>query len=144
MAEKHSGSQAETAEQGEQPTTAAEGAERESNIRERKVSWARLRRSDSLNMEAGNLSFNPTHHTSRQGSWGRTVSLAFQSIGVIYGDIGTSPLYVYSSTFTEGIQNKNDILGVLSLIIYTIVLVPMIKYVFLVLRLMTMVMGIPS
>ncbi|KAL0357669.1 UNVERIFIED_CONTAM: Potassium transporter 5 [Sesamum calycinum] len=136
MAEKHSGSQAETAEQGDQPTTAAaaaEGAERESNIRERKVSWARLRRSDSLNMEAGNLSFNPIRHTSRQGSWGRTVSLAFQSIGVIYGDIGTSPLYVYASTFTEGIQNKNDILGVLSLIIYTVVLVPMIKYVFLVL-----------
>ncbi|KAL0364420.1 UNVERIFIED_CONTAM: Potassium transporter 5 [Sesamum angustifolium] len=133
MAEKHSGSRAETAEQDDQPTAAAEGAERESNIRERKLSWARLRRSDSLNMEAGNLSFNPTRHTSRQGSWGRTVSLALQSIGVIYGDIGTSPLYVYSSTFTEGIQNKNDILGVLSLIIYTIVLVPMIKYVFLVL-----------
>ncbi|XP_020551449.1 potassium transporter 5 [Sesamum indicum] len=135
MAETHPGSQAEMAEQGHQPTTAAaaEGAEKESNIKERKVSWARLRRVDSLNMEAGNLSFKPTHHTSRQASWGRTMSLAFQSIGVIYGDIGTSPLYVYASTFTDGIQNKNDILGVLSLIIYTLILVPMIKYVFLVL-----------
>lgn len=27
--------------------------------------------------------------------------LAYQSIGVIYGDIGTSPLYVFSSTFVD-------------------------------------------
>lgn len=51
----------------------------------------------------------------------------------MYGDIGTSPLYVYESTFTEGIHNTDDILGVLSLIIYTIVLVPLLKYVFIVL-----------
>jgi KUP system potassium uptake protein len=69
-----------------------------------------------------------------QTNWQRTLSLAFQSIGVVYGDIGTSPLYVYSSTFTEGINHDEDILGVLSLIIYTIVLVPMLKYVFIVLR----------
>ncbi|KAI3467834.1 hypothetical protein Pfo_024497 [Paulownia fortunei] len=68
-----------------------------------------------------------------RGSWSRTLSLAFQSIGVIYGDIGTSPLYVYASTFPDGIEHKDDILGVLSLIIYTLVLVPMIKYVFIVL-----------
>ncbi|EPS64577.1 hypothetical protein M569_10204, partial [Genlisea aurea] len=66
-------------------------------------------------------------------SWSRTLHLAFQSVGVIYGDIGTSPLYVYSSTFTDGINDNRDILGVLSLIIYTIVLIPMIKYVFIVL-----------
>lgn len=51
----------------------------------------------------------------------------------MYGDIGTSPLYVFSSTFTDGIDNVDDILGVLSLIIYTIALVPMLKYVFIVL-----------
>lgn len=62
------------------------------------------------------------------------LQLAFQSIGVVYGDIGTSPLYVYSSTFTDGIKHKDDILGVLSLILYTITLLPLIKYVFIVLR----------
>lgn len=52
----------------------------------------------------------------------------------MYGDIGTSPLYVYASTFTKrSIENGDDILGVLSLIIYTIALVPMLKYVFIVL-----------
>lgn len=66
--------------------------------------------------------------------WSVVLQLAFQSIGVVYGDIGTSPLYVYSSTFTSGIKNDDDILGVLSLIYYTITLIPLIKYVFIVLR----------
>ncbi|XP_057773917.1 potassium transporter 5 [Salvia miltiorrhiza] len=114
-------------------TTATDPAPADANIKERKVSWAKLRRVDSLNMEAGNLSFKPTHHASTQVSWGRTMSLAFQSIGIIYGDIGTSPLYVFDSSFDGEIKHKDDILGVLSLIIYTIILVPMIKYVFIVL-----------
>lgn len=62
------------------------------------------------------------------------LNLAFQSIGVVYGDIGTSPLYVYASTFTDGIKHNDDILGVLSLIYYTLTLIPLIKYVFIVLR----------
>lgn len=66
--------------------------------------------------------------------WATILQLAFQSIGVVYGDIGTSPLYVYSSTFPDGIKHKDDILGVLSLIFYTITLLPVIKYVFIVLR----------
>lgn len=70
-----------------------------------------------------------------QVDWRRTLNLAFQSIGVVYGDIGTSPLYVFSSTFTDHkIENTDDILGVLSLVIYTIVLVPLLKYVLIVLR----------
>ncbi|XP_074337709.1 potassium transporter 5-like [Apium graveolens] len=73
-----------------------------------------------------------THHS--QASWGRTLILAFQCLGVIYGDVGTSPLYVYSSTFTDGIKDNQDILGVLSLIIYTLLLSPLIKYAFIVLR----------
>ncbi|WP_179854255.1 KUP/HAK/KT family potassium transporter, partial [Campylobacter coli] len=68
-----------------------------------------------------------------QVNWQQTLSLAFQSVGVVYGDIGTSPLYVYASTFSNGIDNIEDILGVLSLIIYTIALVPLLKYVFIVL-----------
>lgn len=60
--------------------------------------------------------------------------LAFQSIGIVYGDIGTSPLYVFPNTFSDGIKHNDDILGVLSLIIYTITLIPLLKYVFIVLR----------
>jgi KUP system potassium uptake protein len=52
--------------------------------------------------------------TSRKGFKGRLLPyLAYQSIGVIYGDIGTSPLYVYSSTFMSE-PSHGDLVGVLS------------------------------
>ncbi|KAI0904957.1 potassium transporter [Ustulina deusta] len=58
--------------------------------------------------------------------------LAFQSTGVIYGDIGTSPLYVYSSTFTS--QPKwEDLVGALSIIIWSLTLIVTVKYCFIVL-----------
>jgi KUP system potassium uptake protein len=68
-----------------------------------------------------------------QGGWSRLLHLAFQSVGIIYGDVGTSPLYAISSTFPDGIKNHDDLLGVLSLILYTLILIPMVKYVFIVL-----------
>lgn len=58
--------------------------------------------------------------------------LAYQSTGVIYGDIGTSPLYVYSSTFTSK-PSYEDLLGVLSLIIWALTLIVTVKYVVIVL-----------
>ncbi|KAI9645857.1 hypothetical protein NHQ30_005293 [Ciborinia camelliae] len=58
--------------------------------------------------------------------------LAYQSTGVIYGDIGTSPLYVYSSTFTSQ-PSYDDLLGALSIIIWTLTLMVSVKYVFIVL-----------
>lgn len=64
-----------------------------------------------------------------QDGWGRTLRLAFQCVGVLYGDLGTSPLYVYSSTFKHGIGHPDDILGVLSLIIYSFLLFTVIKIV---------------
>ncbi|KAK7302875.1 hypothetical protein RJT34_13772 [Clitoria ternatea] len=91
------------------------------------LSWAH-----SLNLEAGRVSITPTHF-SKLG-WKSTLILAFQSIGIVYGDLGTSPLYVLSSIFADGIHHTDDILGVLSLIIYTIVTIPMLKYVFIVLH----------
>ncbi|KAG9447320.1 hypothetical protein H6P81_013448 [Aristolochia fimbriata] len=100
-------------------------------LKERKVSWAKLRRVDSLNLEAGKVSNAHSQHA--KADWGITLKLAFQCIGVIYGDIGTSPLYVYASTFTEGIHHHDDILGVLSLILYTLILIPLVKYVLIVL-----------
>lgn len=59
--------------------------------------------------------------------------LAYQSIGVIYGDIGTSPLYVYSSTFSSN-PSYDDLLGALSLIIWSLTLMVSVKYVLIVLR----------
>ena len=66
--------------------------------------------------------------------WSVILHLAFQSIGIVYGDIGTSPLYVYASTFTDGVKHNDDILEVLSLIFYTLTLIPLFKYVLIVLK----------
>ncbi|KNA05279.1 hypothetical protein SOVF_191940 [Spinacia oleracea] len=60
--------------------------------------------------------------------------LAFQSLGVVYGDLGTSPLYVFFNTFPHGVKDPDDVIGALSLIIYSLTLVPLLKYVFIVCR----------
>lgn len=65
------------------------------------------------------------------------LTLAYQSLGVVYGDLSTSPLYVYKSTFAEDIQHSEtneEIYGVLSFVFWTLTLVPLLKYVFIVLR----------
>ncbi|KAH8676115.1 potassium uptake protein [Xylariales sp. PMI_506] len=59
--------------------------------------------------------------------------LAYQSIGVIYGDIGTSPLYVFSSTFTDT-PTYNDVLQVLSLVIWSLTIMVTLKYVVIILH----------
>ncbi|PBP19255.1 potassium transporter [Diplocarpon rosae] len=58
--------------------------------------------------------------------------LAYQSTGVIYGDIGTSPLYVYSSTFSSE-PSYQDLVGVLSVIIWSLTLMVTVKYVLIIL-----------
>ncbi|XP_027086090.2 potassium transporter 11 isoform X1 [Coffea arabica] len=60
--------------------------------------------------------------------------LAFQSLGVVYGDLGTSPLYVFYNTFPKKIDDPEDVIGALSLIIYSLTLIPLLKYVFIVCR----------
>ncbi|KAL5221907.1 hypothetical protein ABZP36_026620 [Zizania latifolia] len=62
--------------------------------------------------------------------------LAYQSFGVVYGDLSTSPLYVYKSTFSGRLrqyQNEQTVFGVLSLIFWTFTLVPLLKYAIIVL-----------
>ncbi|MBA0687277.1 hypothetical protein Goari_014826 [Gossypium aridum] len=78
----------------------------------------------------------PTNHGShsKDSNWWVVLNLAFQSIGIVYGDLGTSPLYVYPSIFSNGIKHRDDILGALSLVFYTLTFLPLVKYVFVVLR----------
>ena len=66
-------------------------------------------------------------------------ALTLGSIGVVYGDIGTSPLYaVRESVLAAGglseATNAEIILGILSLIIWALILVVTVKYVLLLLR----------
>jgi KUP system potassium uptake protein len=61
------------------------------------------------------------------------IYLAYQSIGVIYGDIGTSPLYVFSSTFTSE-PSHDDLVGVLSIILWSLTMMVTVKYVLIILH----------
>src|SRR5215510_9950663 len=66
-------------------------------------------------------------------------ALTLGSIGVVYGDIGTSPLYAMrESVLAAGglseATNAEIILGILSLIIWALILVVTVKYVLLLLR----------
>ncbi len=56
------------------------------------------------------------------------------ALGIIYGDIGTSPLYVFNSIINGRFINEALIIGSLSCIIWTITLQTTIKYVILILR----------
>src|SRR5438132_4060175 len=58
-------------------------------------------------------------------------ALALSALGVVYGDIGTSPLYALRESFhgTHGIPvSPGNVLGVLSLVFWSLVLVVTIKY----------------
>jgi KUP system potassium uptake protein len=63
----------------------------------------------------------------------RTLTIA--ALGVVYGDIGTSPLYAVRQSLIEfGETNERSILGVVSLIIWSLLLVVTVKYVCVIMR----------
>ncbi|KAL3538634.1 hypothetical protein ACH5RR_002000 [Cinchona calisaya] len=65
---------------------------------------------------------------------GKRIMLAFQTLGIVFGDVGTSPLYTFSVMFSKAPANGNeDVLGALSLVLYTLILIPLVKYVLIVL-----------
>ena len=58
-------------------------------------------------------------------------------LGVVYGDIGTSPLYAFRASlehFTGGGVTSLEVLGILSLMFWSLVLIVTVKYVLLVMR----------
>ena len=71
----------------------------------------------------------------KAGFWALTLG----SLGVVYGDIGTSPLYalreaVVAATATGGTPTRAAVLGVLSLILWALILIVTLKYVLILLR----------
>jgi KUP system potassium uptake protein len=63
-----------------------------------------------------------------------TIAGLIVALGIIYGDIGTSPLYVFNAIIKGRFINELLIIGSLSCIIWTITLQTTIKYVYLVLK----------
>ena len=68
---------------------------------------------------------------------GRLSLTALAALGVVYGDIGTSPLYAFKLSFANDnsiAATQGDILGVLSLIVWALIIVVSIKYLMFVLK----------
>ncbi len=67
----------------------------------------------------------------------RLSTLMLGAIGVVYGDIGTSPLYAIQTTFTGAhplTVGEANIMGVLSMMFWTIMLLVSLKYVVIIMR----------
>ncbi len=69
---------------------------------------------------------------------GPVALLALGALGIVYGDIGTSPLYAFRETFHghghELAVTEANVLGVLSLVFWSLVVVISIKYLLFVMR----------
>ncbi|KAH0854370.1 hypothetical protein HID58_078922 [Brassica napus] len=107
-------------------------AEGENTIEERHIGdmWELEQKLDqSMDEEANKLKI--MYREKGLSMW-MLLRLSFQSLGIVYGDLGTSPLYVFYNTFPDGIKDSEDVIGALSLIIYSLLLIPLIKYVFIV------------
>jgi KUP system potassium uptake protein len=69
--------------------------------------------------------------TARQVSQGKLPILGLSALGIVFGDIGTSPLYTFKAILgtTEGFSNADVVLGALSLVLWTLFIVTTVKYV---------------
>jgi len=82
------------------------------------------------------------HHADHGASGvphhGKFWTLVLGSIGVVFGDIGTSPIYAFKEAVlagqAEGVSSREAVIGVLSLIIWVLFLIVTLKYVFILLR----------
>jgi KUP system potassium uptake protein len=85
--------------------------------------------------ETGNFPIEPGAHAPATGK--RLAFLTLTALGVVYGDIGTSPLYALRECFRPeyGIHpTPGNIVGVLALILWTLILVVSVKYIVFILR----------
>jgi len=79
----------------------------------------------------------PSHEGHHHGnSWPLTLG----ALGVVFGDIGTSPLYtlkecaLHARLQTGGVLDRQDLFGILSLIFWAMTLVVTVKYLFFIMR----------
>ena len=75
--------------------------------------------------------------SSKENDKPKQLGLALGALGIVYGDIGTSPLYALRECFAGTHQltaSPNNIVGVLSTIFWSLLLIVTLKYIILVMR----------
>jgi KUP system potassium uptake protein len=89
---------------------------------------------DGANQTAASAEASATSDAAPPGF----LALALGSVGVVYGDIGTSPLYAFREAVIAASNNqpvsRDTVLGVLSLILWALLIVVTAKYVLILLR----------
>ncbi|RLN33601.1 putative potassium transporter 14 isoform X1 [Panicum miliaceum] len=106
-----------------------DGYEEDEMLRQRLVRTGP--RADSFDVEALDV---PGVYRHQEFTICRSIVLTLQTLGVVFGDVGTSPLYTFDVMFNKyPITSKEDVLGALSLVIYTLILIPFLKYTLIVL-----------
>jgi KUP system potassium uptake protein len=92
--------------------------------------------SDGVNESAASAEANIAN--GAKASRPSFIALALGSVGVVYGDIGTSPLYAFREAAMAASQDhpvtRGVVLGVLSLILWALIITVTLKYVLILLR----------
>lgn len=77
-------------------------------------------------------------HGHGHGHTTGTVALALGALGIVYGDIGTSPLYSFKEAFTEKSHvmtvDQINVFGICSLAFWSLIIIISIKYLMFVMR----------
>src|SRR5258705_11572259 len=94
-----------------------------------------------MNSTANGTAASPGAHSPTEAASHDQASfwaLTLGSVGVVYGDIGTSPLYAFREALVAaqggGPVTREIVLGVLSLIVWSLIVVVTLKYIVLLLR----------
>ncbi len=77
-----------------------------------------------------------TGEATRHGPQGKVTVLALSALGVVFGDIGTSPLYTFKTILATGEKSPDSaaVLGALSLVLWTLFIITSVKYVLFAMR----------
>jgi KUP system potassium uptake protein len=79
----------------------------------------------------------PPHDTAHGHAKGSLAKLAVGAVGIVFGDIGTSPIYAFRETFAGHhslVPDQLHIHGVLSLIFWSMMIIVTLKYVTIIMR----------
>jgi KUP system potassium uptake protein len=63
-------------------------------------------------------------HHKQESFWGGVI----RSMGIVFGDIGTSPIYTLTVVFTLTPRTEQNILGILSLVVWTLLILVTVEY----------------
>ncbi len=76
-------------------------------------------------------------HDPEPKGFKRNLGLAVGSVGVVYGDIGTSPLYALKESLHHAAKDglmRSEVIGIVSLLLWAVIIIVTIKYVIFIMR----------